>query len=240
MAIELPGPVVTFLQVIGVKWPQVNEDAVREFAGHVRDFAAEIDGTHQQATATVKAMGDAYRANSYELLVSKWAHLSQGHMSELNEACSLLATALDAAADYIVAMKLECIAELGVLAVSFVADQAAAVATLGLAEAAEAAIVEAADLAVEYLKQMLIQYITAQVIDAALTPLLGTVEKAVAGMSYQALEDTLGVSGSGPGDGFSIHPEDLKAHARVIGQHAAAVQGHAEVFTGRFAGLDFS
>ena len=240
MAIELPGPVVTFLQVIGVKWPQVNEDAVREFAGHVRDFAAEIDGTHQQATATVKAMGDAYQANSYELLVSKWAHLSQGHMSELNEACSLLATALDAAADYIVAMKLECIAELAVLAVSFVADQAAAVATLGLAEAAEAAIVEAADLAVEYLKQLLIQYITAQVIEAALTPLLGTVEKAVAGMSYQALEDTLGVSGSGPGDGFTIHPEDLKAHARVIGQHAAAVQGHAEVFTGKFAGLDFS
>jgi hypothetical protein len=240
MAIELAGPVVTFLQVIGVKWPQVNEDSVREFATHVRDFAAAIDDTHQGATATLKAMGEAYQANSYELLVSKWAHLSQSHMSELNQGCTLLATALDAAADYIVAMKLECIAELAVLAVSFVADQAAAVVTLGLAEAAEAALVEAADLAVEYLKQMLIQYITAQVIEAALTPLLGTVEKAVAGMSYSALEDTLGVSGNGPGDGFRIHPADLKAHAAVIGQHAAAVQGHATVFTGKFAGLDFS
>ncbi|MFC1400939.1 MULTISPECIES: hypothetical protein [Streptacidiphilus] len=240
MAIELPGAVVTFLQVIGIKWPQVNEDSVREFATHVRDFAAEIDGTHRQATATVTAMKESYQANSYELLVSKWAHLSQGHMSELQTGCSLLATALDAAADYIVAMKLECIADLVVLAASFVADQAAAVVTLGLAEAAEAAIVEAADLAVEYLKQMVIQYITAQVIEAALTPLLGTVEKAVAGMSYSALEDMLGVSGSGPGDGFRIHPADLTAHAQVLGQHAQTVQGHAEVFAGKFAGLDFS
>jgi outer membrane murein-binding lipoprotein Lpp len=52
MAIELPGEVVSFLQFIGVNWPNVNEDKVREFASHVRDFASKVDGTHQDSTAT--------------------------------------------------------------------------------------------------------------------------------------------------------------------------------------------
>ena len=39
MAIELPSDVVTFLQCIGGDWPQVNEDAVCEFAAGVQTFA---------------------------------------------------------------------------------------------------------------------------------------------------------------------------------------------------------
>ncbi|WP_037605536.1 WXG100-like domain-containing protein [Streptacidiphilus rugosus] len=239
MAIELPGEVVSFLQFIGVNWPQINEDKVREFATHVREFAHNIEDTHQQATSTVQAMNQHYQGNSYELLVSKWAHLSQGHMSELLTACHVLADALDVGADYIVAMKLDCIAELGVLAASFVADQAAAVATLGLAEAAMALIVKAAETAVDFLEQQLIQYIIAQIVEAALTPLLGVVEKAVAGMSYSALEDMLGVTGNGPGDGFMIHPDNLRAHAQLFAVHAETVQGHAQALTGKLAGMSF-
>ncbi|MEY9876451.1 uncharacterized protein YukE [Streptacidiphilus sp. MAP12-33] len=239
MAIELPGEVASFLQFIGINWPQINEDRVREFASHVREFATNIEDTHQQATDTVKAMGQHYQANSYELLVSKWAHLSQGHMQELLDACHVLADALDAGADYIVGMKTECIAELVGLAASFIADQAAAVATLGLAEAAMALIVKAAETAVDYLEQQLVQYIIGQVINAALTPLLGVVEKAVAGMTYSALEDMLGVSGNGPGDGFMIHPENLTAHAQLFAVHAEAVQSHAQNLTGKLAGMSF-
>jgi uncharacterized protein YukE len=239
MAIELPGEVASFLQFIGINWPQINEDKVREFASHVREFAHNIEDTHQRAGADVKAMSQHYQGNSYELLVSKWAHLSQGHMQDLLNACHVLADALDAGADYIVAMKGECIAELGVLAASFVADQAAAVATMGLAEAAMALIVKAAETAVDYLEQQLIQYLIAQVVDAALTPLLGVVEKAVAGMTYAGLEDMLGVSANGPGDGWMVHPENLTAHARLFAVHAETVQGHAQALSGKLAGLSF-
>jgi uncharacterized protein YukE len=240
MAIELPDEVVQFLQFIGVNWPQVNEDSVRTFASHVRDFANNIDDTHQQVTGTVQAMGASYQANSYDLLVSKWAHLSQGHMHDLLSACHALATALDAAADYIVAMKLDCIGELTAMAISFAADQAAAVATLGLAEAAVGLIIEAAEQAVDFLEQQLIQYIIAQVVEAALTPLLGLIEKAVAGMTYSALEDMLGVSGGGVGDGFMVHPAELESHAQVLAQHAQTVKAHAQTFSGNIAGLSFT
>ncbi|MBC3840390.1 hypothetical protein GXW82_09665 [Streptacidiphilus sp. 4-A2] len=223
-----------------MKWPQVNEDTVREFATHVRTFASSIEDTHQQATATVQAMGAAYQANSYDLLVSKWAHLSQGHMSDLLSACGTLAGALDAAADYIVTLKLQCIGELTLMAVSFVADQAAAVATFGLAEAAEALVVEGAEQAVDFLEQQLVQYLLGEVIQAGLTPLLGIVEKAVSGMTYAALEDMLGVSGNGIGDGFAIDPTVLRTHAKTFAQHAQTVQGHAGTLSANIAGLDFT
>ncbi|WP_055585152.1 WXG100 family type VII secretion target, partial [Peterkaempfera griseoplana] len=194
MAIELPGEVVSFLQFIGINWPSVNEDKVREFASHVREFGQSVESTHQDSTATIKQLGQAYEGASYEALLSKWAQLSDSHMTELVQACQVVATALDAAADVIVAMKVEAIAELVALAAAFVADQAAAVATLGAAEAAMVLIEEAAEKLVNFLEQQLEQYIIGQVIEAAIDPLVEVVGRAVSGLVFQAAESALGVS----------------------------------------------
>ncbi|MFC1409788.1 WXG100 family type VII secretion target [Streptacidiphilus sp. N1-12] len=241
MAIELPGEVVSFLQFIGVNWPRVNEDKVHELATHVRDFATSIDQTHQDSTATVKGMAEHYQGASYEALLAKWAQLSNSHMTELVSACHVVATALDAAADVVVAMKLEAIAELVVLAASFVADQAASVLTLGLAEAAEVLIVEAAEKVMDFLEQQLEQYIIGEVIEAAMGPLIETVGNAVSGLVFQAAEGALGVSAGagGAGDGFSIHPQMLVVHAQTMHGHAETVAGHAQAFQARLAGVSF-
>lgn len=242
MAIELPSEVVTFLQIIGVNWPQVNEDKVRELAVHVRDFATGVDGTHQDSTATIRAMAEHYQGASYEALVAKWAQLSNSHMAELVSACHVVASALDAAAEVIVGMKLEAIAELAVLAAAFVADQAAAVATLGLAEAALALVVKAAEKLVDFLVQQLEQYIIGEVIEAAIGPLIGTVSAAVSGLVFQAAEGALGVSagGGGAGEGFSIHPVMLNTHAETMHGHAETVAAHARTFQANLAGVSFA
>ncbi|MER7988170.1 WXG100 family type VII secretion target [Streptomyces noursei] len=145
MAIELPGQVVSFLQFIGVNWPDINEDKVREFGSHVRDFAQKVDDAHRDSTSTINPLEDVYQGASCEALLAKWGQLSDSRMTELVNACHTVADALDIAADTIVAMKLEATVELTVLAIAFIADQAAAVATLGLAEAAEALVIEAAE-----------------------------------------------------------------------------------------------
>jgi uncharacterized protein YukE len=244
MAIELPGEVVSFLQFIGVNWPNVNEDKVREFAAHVREFAENVDNTHQDSTATIKRLGESYQGASYDALLAKWAQLSNSHMSELVQACHAVATGLDAAADVIVAMKVEAIAELAVLAATFVADQAAAVATLGLAEAAEVLVVEAAEKLMDFLEQQLEQYIIGQVIEAAMDPLVEVVGRAVTGLVFQAAESALGVSADGGGtgsvgEGFSIHPEQMHAHAELMRGHAETVASHAETFRTKLAGVSF-
>lgn len=241
MALDPPSEVVTFLNVIGISWPLVNEDTVREFAGHVRAFASNMESTHQDASATVQQMGEAYHGASYDALVAKWADMSSTHMTALLDGCRVLATALDAAADYIVALKVEAIAELVAMAASFIADQAAAIATFGLAEAAEAAIIEAGEKAVDYLKQMAVQYIVGEVVEAAVKPLMSVVQRAVDGFAFSATQAVLGVSG-GPADvgaSFGIDPDALGAHAATMQAHAQTAAGHAATFVDATAGLDF-
>ncbi|MGE7433652.1 WXG100 family type VII secretion target [Kitasatospora sp. NPDC001175] len=240
MAIELPGEVVSFLSFIGINWPTVNEDKVREFASHVREFADSIDSAHRDSTATIQRLGEAYQGASYEALLAKWAQLSGSHMDELVQACHVVATALDAAAEVIVAMKVETIAELVLMAAAFVADQAAAVATFGLAEAAVVAIEAAARKLVNYLEQQLEQYIIGQVIEAAIDPLVEVVGRAVSGLVFQAAGSALGISGGGAGgSGFRIDPAAVEEHARMMHDHAETVAGHAQTFQSRIAGVSF-
>jgi uncharacterized protein YukE len=240
LAIELPQPVVDFLQVIGINWPQVNEDSVRDFATHVRQFASDIGDTHDQASSTIQTLGQSYQGKSYDLLVSKWAALSQGHMTALLDACKVLADALDAAADVIVGLKVEAIAELVVMAATFVADQAAAVVTFGLSEVALPLIEEAAEKLVDTLTQQLIQEIAGKVIEAALNPLLDLVQKAASGISFSALEDMLGVGDGSGGTGYSMEPSAVTAHAATFGQYADTVATQAQTFATNVAGLSFT
>ncbi|MGK4580346.1 WXG100 family type VII secretion target [Kitasatospora sp. HPMI-4] len=240
MAIELPGEVVSFLSFLGINWPTVNEDRVREFASHVREFAENIDSAHRDSTATLQRLGEAYQGASYEALLAKWAQLSDSHMNELVQSCHVVATALDAAAEVIVAMKVETIAELVVMAAAFVADQAAAVATFGLAEAAVIAIEAAARKLVNYLEQQLEQYIIGQVLEAAIDPLVEVVAGAVSGLVFKAAGSALGVSGGGGGgSGFRIDPPALEEHARMMQDHAETVAAHAQTFQSRITGVSF-
>jgi uncharacterized protein YukE len=242
MAVELPDEVVSLLQFIGINWPNVNEDKVREFASHVRDFASKLDETHQDSTASIKKMADVYQGASYEALLAKWGQMSSTHMSELVSACHVVATALDGAADVIVTLKGVAIGELVVLAATFVADQAAAVATFGLAEAAEAGIVAAARKTVDYLEQQLEQHIIGEVIEAAVNPLVDVVGRAAGGLVFQAAESTAGVpdgGGGGAGTGFSIHPEELHGRAELMRGHAETVASHASDFQAKVAGVSF-
>lgn len=239
MAIELPGPVIDFLNFIGVDFPRVNEDSVREFASHVREFAANIQDTHNAASSTVQRMSSAYSGASYEALVARWSAMSSSHMQELVEICNVAATVLDVAADYIEGKKVAAIAELAVMAASFVADQAAAVATVGLAEAAEVAIVAAAKELAKFLEQELEQYVIGEVIEKAVTPLEAVVERAVSGLVFNAASSVLGGGGGAVGASFGIDPQALASHAAEFNGHADAVAGHAQEFAGKLSSLNF-
>src|SRR3569833_582341 len=138
-------PVVNLLNVIGVPWPYIDEDAVSQFAKVVREFAQAVENTHRDATETVARIAEAHQGSSTEAMSSGWSRMSAAHVYELVAACHVVAVALDVAAGYIVAQKLEAIGILIGMAAAFVADQAAAVATAGLAEAAVPLIIEAAE-----------------------------------------------------------------------------------------------
>ena len=231
---DLPGPVVTFLNVIGVPWPYLNEDDVRHFATMVRQFGQSVQQTHQDATETIGNFAQAYQGAATQRMQAGWAQLSERHVQELVEGCAILADALDVGAEVIVAQKLEAIAELVAMAATFVADQAAAVATLGLAEAAVPVIIEAGKALLETLKQQIIQYIVGEIIEAAAKPLFAKIEAAVSGLDWAQTS-----SDGGTVEGFSIDHEAAGAHLRALSGHAETFRGHAQTLHSGLEGLAF-
>jgi hypothetical protein len=114
---------------------------------------------------------------------------------------------LDGAAGYIVAQKAEAISALIGMAAAFVADQAAAVATAGLAEAAVPLIIEGAEKLVRSLIMDLEQHLIGEVVGAAAQPLFAKVEALLAGMDWSQ-------TGSVPVDPATAVALDPEALAR--------------------------
>jgi len=226
--------VVDFPYAKGVPWPYLNEDTVGQFASLVREFRQAVQTTHQNAAESVAAIAEAHRAVSTEVMMSGWAKLSAGHVDEILTACTLLADALDAAAGYIVAQKAEATAELVGMAAAFVADQAAAVVTFGLSEAALPLIEEAAAKLVESLEMDLQQYIAGQVIQAAAKPLFGKIEAALSGLDWSQSGVTAGQAA-----GFSIEPAAVLAQTAALRGHATTMRSQAAAMAGAVRGLKF-
>ena len=236
VAIELPGPVADFLSFIGISWPNVNEDKVRAFGTHVSQFTTELRSTHDDATRTITQLEQAYSGQSYEALLAAWGELSSSHMTELIDACTVVADAMPVAAEVIVGMKLAAIAQLVVLAAEFIADQAAAVATFGLAEAGLFLIEEEGQQVVRFLEQELIQYVEGQVINAAVGPLINQVASAVSGLVYQGTADVLGVSN----DSFSLDPDGVASVVSTLHSQADAFSSQAQTFAATASAMTFT
>lgn len=233
---DLPMPVVNFLNVIGVPWPYIDEDAVAQFAKVVREFAQAVENTHRDATDAIARIAEAHQGSSTEAMSSGWSRMSAQHVHEVIDACHVLADALDGVAGYIVAQKLEAVGVLVAMAASFVADQAAAVATAGIAEAAVPLIIEGAERVVKSLVMDLEQHVIGSVVEAGAKPLFGKVEAAMSGLDWS------GSGGAAPGDGgrgFSIDPAGVRAQTAVLRTHAATMRAHGDDFVAAVGRLGF-
>jgi hypothetical protein len=231
---DLPLPVVNFLNVIGVPWPYIDEDAVIAFGKFVREFAQAVENTHRDATDAISRIAAAHQASSTQAMSSGWAKMSTQHVYEVVDACHVLADALDIAAGYIVAQKVEAVAVLIGMAAAFIADQAAAVATFGIAEAAVPLIVEGAERLVKSLVLDLEQYVIGNVVEAAAKPLFAKVEAAMAGLDWAGQGET-----TGAGTGFSIDPAAVGSATAVLRRHAATMRTHADTFAASAGTLGF-
>ena len=231
---DLPLPVINLLNAIGVPWPYLNEDTVSEFATLVREFRSSMEGLHTESSAAVAAITRAHQSVSTEAMQSGWTSLTARHVTELTAGCSVLADALDVAAGYIVAQKAEAIGVLVGMAAAFVADQAAAVVTFGLAEAAVPALVAGAEAVVRSLAADIEQYILGMVVTAAARPLFAKVEEALAGLDWSQS----GAAGATP-TSVVLDPASARTETAALRRYAETLRGHAAVFQQGVQGLNF-
>lgn len=222
---DLPAPVVTFLNVIGAKWPYVDEDSVGRFATLVREFGTAIRTAHGDATVAVHGIAQAYESSSTERMRSGWAELSARHVDELIDAGHVFADALDAAATYIAAQKAAAIVQLAAMAAAFAVDQAAAVATFGLAEAAVPAVVAAARALTASLAQDLEQYVVGEVVEACAEPLFEKVDRMVVGLDWSQQASAVGASKR-----LALDEQAVRRYTAALREHAQTIRLHAATF----------
>lgn len=237
MAIDdLPMPVVTFLNVIGVEWPYINEDSLHSFAQLTREFGQAVEQTHQDATEAVNNIAQAYQGASTQAMTSGWAHLSAAHVKDVTAACGVLADALEAWAVYVVAQKAEALVQLVELAVGYATALAAAPETFGASLAALPGLEELGEALGNSLIQDLEQYVIGKVIEAASKPLVEKVEAMLSGLDWSNAP-----GGADPLGGGRIQLDlgAVEQHVGVLRQHAETMRSHAVNFHAQAAGIQF-
>ncbi|GGS73724.1 hypothetical protein GCM10010240_03410 [Streptomyces griseoviridis] len=170
MGVTLPGYLDEALDLIGVSWPNVDEDDYREMAQAMRGFADDVDDGAADAHAAIADLTGANEGLAVQALEKHWSKVKDTHLANLAEAGRLAATALDGVAVLIEGAKLAAIAQLGILAAEIAAAVAASPVTLGLSALGGLAATQATRIAVKRIFQEVCEEVASRVIETAMGP----------------------------------------------------------------------
>jgi hypothetical protein len=184
MSIQLPSELTWCLNMLGIPWPDIDEDELHNWATQVRTYANNTADTHDAAHAKVKALASTTHGDSYDALRSGWESASNTHMTNMVQGCHLFSDALDAAADVVVVVKGAIIAALAAMAAQIAAAQATAAITGGASEATIPAVVQTTQTTVQSQLANLAQQVIGGLLQTVATPLEDTIAKAVEGMVF--------------------------------------------------------
>lgn len=237
MAINLPHWLVDIAGVLGFNWPEIDEDQLREAATHLRTYADQCEHSHGSAHGVITGkLQEAYKAQSYTALAQVWSEQSSGHMKDMIEACRVFADALDVAAVGVEGMKGEVIVQLGIAVGEFVADQAAAVATFGIAEAAEVVFVEAQNKILNTIMQRFESEVVGKLVNSAIGPVLERVNTAAQRLMFMEVGQLAG----GPPPVLKLDTAAMREHGGRLGTEADNTLENGRTFRNRTGALTFT
>jgi hypothetical protein len=238
VAINLPHWLAEIMGVLGFNWPEIDEDQLREAGKHLRSYADECEKSHDRTHSVVTGdLQQAYAAQSYTALVQVWSEQSSGHMKSLIEACRILADGLDVAAVGVEAMKGEVIVQLGIAAAEFVADQAAAAATFGIAEAAEPVMLEVQNRLLNAILQRFEAEVIGALVNGVMGPLREKIDQSVERLLFQEVGQ---VAVGGPPPGLKLDTGAMRTHGDTIKREADANIDGGRSFTNKVSALTFT
>ncbi|MGW1281892.1 DUF6531 domain-containing protein, partial [Streptomyces tsukubensis] len=131
MGYTIPEGVDTMLDVVGVGWPNVDEDAYRDMAKELREFAEDADDDAHAAHQHIQQLLSSGSSESLTALEKHWQKVLRKN-KDLAQAARIIAGALDRIADIIVARKIAAVGELADLCATVGIALAAAPFTFGL------------------------------------------------------------------------------------------------------------
>ncbi|MCQ4079462.1 hypothetical protein NGB36_02310 [Streptomyces sp. RB6PN25] len=238
MAINLPHWLVEIVGVLGFNWPEIDEDQLREAAKHLRSYADECERSHDKTHGVITGdLPQVYKAQSYTALAQVWSEQSSGHMKDMIEACRLFADGLEIAAVGVEGMKGEVIAQLVIAAAEFVADQAAAVVTFGIAEAAEVVFLEAQNKILNAIMQRFESEVIGKLVNATLGPAEEQVERAAQRLMFMEAGQ---LAVGGPPPALALDTDAIRAHGETLKGEADANMEGGRSFANKVGALTFT
>lgn len=240
----IPDGVDTMLDVVGVGWPNVDEDAYRDMADALREFAEDAEDDGGAANRHIQQLLLSGRSESLTALDTHWSKVQSKH-KDLAKAARLIAGALDRVADLIVARKIVAVGELADLCATVGITLAFAPVTAGLSTLLAGAKIAATRIAFKRILKEMAEAAVAEIVAVLTEPAVAAIENVVADLAIQTalnlagvqdgveigqavragkeglqLNSVSGASGPGPGAGSVV---DYDAHSNT-GMHLAGVQ----------------
>lgn len=173
MGKTLPDDLVYVLDLVGVSWPNIDEDEVRGTATDYRHLAEGIrDVITQGNRACSHIVAGKSRGKTVQAIDRRWGKLTTKDLATFSKALDDLAGALDDCAGFIEGCKIACITELGIAAGTATAGVVGMFFTLGASSAISAlalaacriALHEAIDYAVGQITQIVTEKIEAKIL----------------------------------------------------------------------------
>lgn len=192
MGVVLPSEVTWVLDLIGIEWPNIDEDELRSAAEELRGLSSELTGHTDDAKSDIEQMLGVNSSEGLQVFETLWKKLADGHLQQLGEGLNLLGTGLDVAAVVVEGMKLAAIVQLGILAAEVIADQALAVETFGASEAVAAAQTAITRTVVKELIDQAVKAVEQQLMQVVEGPIFAALESAGAELAGQLVGDALG------------------------------------------------
>jgi hypothetical protein len=173
----LPDDLVEVLDLVGVSWPNIDEDEVRDAAKDYRDLA---DGLRDVITEGNRAcshiVAGKSKGRTVQAIDRRWGKLTTKDLRTFIEALDDLAGALDDCAGFIEGCKIACIAELSATAATATAGVIGMFFTAGLSGLLSAAAIGACRIALHEAIDYAIDEITSVVTDKIEAKILGKIE----------------------------------------------------------------
>ncbi|WP_405795647.1 nucleic acid/nucleotide deaminase domain-containing protein [Streptomyces sp. NBC_01506] len=175
---KLPDDLVEVLNLIGIDWPNIDEDEVKSSAKDYRNLAEGIrDAVKEGNNACSHIVGGKSKGATVTAIDRRWGKLTTRDLATFAKGCDALADALDECAALILACKIAIIAELTATGVAATAGVVGMFFTAGISGLLSAAAVAAARLIIQEAIDYAIGEITAIVTDKIEAKILAEIEE---------------------------------------------------------------
>ncbi len=193
MAVTVPDWADTMLDLIGINWPNVDEDAYRDMADALREFADDVEDDGHLANQHVQRLLSSGSGEALDALNGHWGKVKNKHVKDLASGARTIAGALDNAATAIEAMKYAAIVHLGVLAGKAGVSMALIPVTGGLSMLIGGAAIAVAQQAIRRIIKECMEEVVGYIVSALTEPAVAALENMAADLAVQVGANALGL-----------------------------------------------